>query len=137
MNPVRRLLRATRGASAVEFALLAPVFLTLLFGIIEGSRMLWLRQTLGEVAFSTVRCMSVSSTCATLQQQQSYALTRASQYGVAITATNLAIKANITCEGNAASNQVSITAPFRSPIAGLISAIPAEITAKACFPKLG
>ncbi len=131
-----RLLRSTRGASAVEFALLAPVFLLMLFGIIEGSRMLWLRQTLGEVAYSTVRCMSVSSSCNTIDKQQNYAVTRASQYGVKLTTTNLAIQPNVTCEGNAASNQVAITAAFRSPVAGLVPGIPANITATACFPKL-
>jgi hypothetical protein len=37
----RHLLRDGRGSSAVEFALVLPVLLVLLFGIIDGGRFLW------------------------------------------------------------------------------------------------
>jgi len=38
---MKRLLRSTTGAGAAEFALVLPVLLMLLFGIIDGGRLLW------------------------------------------------------------------------------------------------
>jgi hypothetical protein len=37
----RRLLRSTSGASAAEFGLLLPLFLVLLFAVIDGGRFMW------------------------------------------------------------------------------------------------
>ena len=41
-----RLLCARRGAAAVEFALIGPVLLTLVFGIIEAAQLYWARNAL-------------------------------------------------------------------------------------------
>ena len=38
---MRRLLRSTSGAGAAEFAVVLPLFLVLLFGIIDGARFVW------------------------------------------------------------------------------------------------
>ncbi|OYX13649.1 MAG: pilus assembly protein TadE, partial [Brevundimonas diminuta] len=38
IRPLRRLLRDRRGVSAVEFALIAPVMITIYFGLIEFSQ---------------------------------------------------------------------------------------------------
>ena len=69
--------RCNAGATAVEFALLAPIFFMMLFGLIEFSRMAWTKQTIGDVAYATARCMSVSSSCNTSALQKSYAVSRA------------------------------------------------------------
>ncbi len=131
------LARCRRGVTAVEFALVAPVFMMLLFGLIEGGRMLWLKQTLNEVAFSTARCMSVGTDCPTLAQQRAYAVTRAAGYGVTITAADITITANTSCDGNANANRISITERFNSPVLGLLPMLPSTVAAHACFPTLG
>ena len=41
-DPVRTLIRGEGGVTAVEFAMVLPVFITLLFGIFEFSRMIFI-----------------------------------------------------------------------------------------------
>lgn len=52
---------ATCGGSAViEFAMVAPVFLMLVFGCIEFGRLLWTQQALQQTAIAGVRCMAIA-----------------------------------------------------------------------------
>ncbi len=43
---LRRFARASDGAAAVEFAIIVPVFVMFCMGIIEGGRMLWIRNSI-------------------------------------------------------------------------------------------
>ncbi|MBO9574661.1 MAG: pilus assembly protein [Sphingobium sp.] len=131
-----RLLRCARGASTIEFALLAPVFLVFLFGLIEAGRLMWVTQSINEVAYSSARCMSTSSSCATTTAIQSYAVSRAATYQLTITAANVVTASNITCDGNAGSNKVTVTYAVRSAVRTMLPFIPASIVGYACFPKL-
>lgn len=56
-----RVLRRERGAAAVEFALIVPVLLILVFGIIEFSRLYNEQISLTNAARSAVRVMAISS----------------------------------------------------------------------------
>ena len=56
MMGLRRIACEEKGASAVEFALLAPTLLMFMFGIIEGSRMIWTKQVVQRSAHSAARC---------------------------------------------------------------------------------
>lgn len=140
MRPGRALLRrlagASLGASAVEFALLAPVFLSFLFSIVEGGRLIWIKQSLNEVAYSAARCRSVSANCATTALTQSYAVARAAKYRMPLTASHVVVTLNTTCNGNAASNRVTVSLPFNSPLIGFIPGVPANVTAQGCFASL-
>jgi Flp pilus assembly protein TadG len=52
---LRRLLRARDGATAVEFALVAPVFILFCLGIVEGGRMMWIRNSIQTAADEAAR----------------------------------------------------------------------------------
>ncbi len=43
---LRRFARASDGAAAIEFAIIVPVFMMFCMGIIEGGRMLWIRNSI-------------------------------------------------------------------------------------------
>ncbi len=53
--PLRRFLRAKSGATAVEFALISPVFLGLLFGILEVALTFWSTQVLETAVANAAR----------------------------------------------------------------------------------
>ncbi|HLT18197.1 MAG TPA: TadE family protein [Thermomicrobiales bacterium] len=53
---MRRKLRATgRGQSVVEFALVAPLFFFMLFGVLEGGRMIYAYNTINHAAQEAAR----------------------------------------------------------------------------------
>lgn len=127
---------AVRGATAIEFALLAPVFLMLLFGIIEIGRLIWVKQVLTETAFSAARCAALASPCKTTADVQSYAVARGLRWGLRVDGSQTAYTASTTCDGNSGSVQVTIQYAFASPLAGFLRALPTSVQAHGCFPKL-
>ncbi len=124
------------GATAIEFGLLAPVFLLLLFGIIEVGRLLWAKQVLTEAAYSAARCAALASPCKTQADVQSFATTRGRRWGLRVDSGLIDYAANATCDGNAGSVQVTIRYAFASPLSGFIAALPRDVLAHGCFPKL-
>ncbi len=133
---MRFLLDDRTGATAVEFGLLAPVFLLLLFGIIEVGRLLWVKQVLTEAAYSTARCAALASPCKTQSDVQSFATARGRRWGLRVDSSLIGYTASTTCDGNAGSVQVTLRYNFASPLSGFIAALPREVLAHGCFPKL-
>ncbi len=136
MKLMTQLRRCRTGAVAIEFAIVAPIFFAMLFGVIETSRVFWLKQSLDEVAYSTARCMSVSSACATQVAQQNYAIGRAQALGIRLTSAMVTPTTGVVCKGSAGSNQVALARPIESPLAGFVPAMPSTLRATACFPVL-
>ena len=54
-NKIRRIAYDSSGSVAVEFALLLPVYIAVIFGIIEFGRMIWIRNTLEFAAEQAAR----------------------------------------------------------------------------------
>ncbi|RYD40096.1 MAG: pilus assembly protein [Verrucomicrobiaceae bacterium] len=135
MMGLRKLRACTKGSTVMEFALVAPAFVMIIFGIIEASRVFWIKQTLDEVAYSTARCMSVSSTCDSNAKAQSYAIDRARGYSVTLTAVQVTPVPGTTCKSTAGANSVAITKNIGAPMGGLIP-MPSTLSATACFPTL-
>lgn len=57
----QNLWRSRNGAAAVEFALVMPVFLLMLFGIEELGRLFWTSHALHETAIATARLLIFTS----------------------------------------------------------------------------
>lgn len=56
-----RFLRSTLGTTAVEFAMTAPVFFALLFGMIDGGRLIWTQVGLQYAVEMGARCASLQT----------------------------------------------------------------------------
>lgn len=138
MRAIRRLLGDSRGATAIEFALLAGPFLLLVFGVIEFSRGLWIRQALINITTSTARCVAVAQQeCAdaagVYSTTQTMAYVNASARNLGVTLLEPAsINANTTCNGLTGFASVSVEAQFESlfPIDQIMS-----FTSQSCFAR--
>lgn len=138
MIAFRRLLRSERGASAVEFALLAGPFLLLLFGVVEFSRGLWTRQVLLDVTTSAARCVAVvQQECAdakgdySLKVTEGFVLNQARGLGVKLREP-IVVRDNTTCNGLDGFAYVELEANFESifPIDQLLN-----FTSHSCFAR--
>ncbi|BAK65889.1 conserved hypothetical protein [Sphingobium sp. SYK-6] len=130
---ILRLMRCARGASILEFAILAPLFIAMLVGLIEFGRAYWIRQSLAEVAFHTARCMAMDTACANQAQSVAFAVARASDYTISIAPSAVVPTSGVSCRGQANSHQVVISTPFLSPIASF-GFLPENLQVTACFP---
>jgi len=98
-------LRNSRGASAVEFAIVAPIFLIMMFGIIEFGRAFWIKSTL-QFAVEEAGRYNMVYTSKTTAEIQAYAEGKlpASLSGATVTATE---------ETTGVDEFMSITASFQ------------------------
>lgn len=127
--------RDARGASAVEFALLAPLVILMLVGIIETGRLLWTQHSLDQVAAATARCTAVTAACDTTESQQAHAVREAGELGVTIAADD--VEAGVgSCRTVDGSARVAITTGFASPVGAWVPGFPDSLAAEACFPRM-
>ena len=142
------LARACGGASAVEFALVLPMFLTLVFGGIEFGRLLWTKEALQETAIAGARCMAIAqgatqdSPCASgssysATSTKSYIQTVASGWGVTVPTSGIALYPTGNASACTGLSQVTLTSTFYSVAPSLVqlAAGGTTLTATACFPN--
>ena len=94
----RRFFRDRSGNTAVEFAMILPIFLAVVFGMIEFGRLLWIRNTMEYAAETAARWGGVN-TSKTNAEIAAYATGKL--IGVDTT--------GITFTANASSSNVSVT----------------------------
>jgi Flp pilus assembly protein TadG len=122
-----RILRDTGGASAVEFALTVPVFIALLFGIVEAGMAVWTQFGLQYGVEAAARCAVVNpTTCGSASDIAAYAANNA--LGLSIPTSSYTVT-NASC-GNQV--QASFAYSFFTPFFGLPHV---TLTAQSCFPK--
>jgi len=137
MIDVLRLSRARSGATIVEFALVAGIFLPLCLAIFDAGLLLWTKGVLQSTAALTARCAALSSPdCANVQQ---FAVTAAGNWIFAgiISGANLTPAPAVVCVSHVNLMKVTITCPFW---AGVILPPPLNgktLTAVAYFPVAG
>ncbi|MBB4366898.1 Flp pilus assembly protein TadG [Bradyrhizobium sp. CIR48] len=118
--------RDNRAASALEFALTAPVFFLFIFGIIEFGLLFWTQLGMQHGAEMAARCATVNPTlCPSSNAITSYAAQQA--FGLTLPAQTFAFSTP-TC-----GNQVSASYAFQFP--QILNLSPLMLTAQACFPS--
>jgi Flp pilus assembly protein TadG len=142
------LIAACDGSAVIEFALVAPIFLMLLFGSIEFGRLLWTQQALQQAAIAGARCMAIaqgaiqSSACAasgsySATSTKSYIETAASGWGVSVQDADITLDNAATCGGTTGFSQVTITNTFNTPLPQIVqlAAGGTSLTTTACYPN--
>jgi Flp pilus assembly protein TadG len=130
----RSLLRERIGATALEFALVAGVFLPLCLAIFDAGLLLWTKGALQSTASLTARCAAITSPGCTDAQQ--FAVTNAGNWVFAgiITKVNVSPAPAIVCIASVRFMMVTITCQYW---AGVVLPPPLNghtLTAVAYFP---
>ena len=119
--------RNTKGTTAVEFGITAPVFLMVIFGILECGALLWTQLGLQHGTQMAARCASInSSICGSANDIQTYAAQQA--YGLPVSAS-VFTASTPTC-----GKQVSASYTYRF-ISSYFGAPSLTLTAQSCFPS--
>jgi Flp pilus assembly protein TadG len=92
---LRGFLATCGGATAVEFAIVAPLFLTMMVGVFELSRAMWIKASMQYAVEETTRYALVN-TSATATTLQTFAEGVLSDSGVGTTGMSFTITANGT-----------------------------------------
>jgi|SRR5712671_5549460 len=124
---LRRICRDVRGTTAVEFAITAPIFFMLLFGLIEGGLVLWTQLGLQHGAEMAARCASINtSTCGSVSGIQNHAVQQA--FGLSLSPSIF------TVTTPACGNQVSASYSYQF-ITSYFGIPSLALNAQSCFPK--
>lgn len=115
-----------RGVSAVEFAVLLPLFVTLILGMMQISQVLWTQMALQHAVEMAARCASINATaCGTPALVQTYAATQT--YGMTFP------PATFSASAAPCGNQV--LASFEYGLDIPLLPLPAvTLTARSCYP---
>jgi Flp pilus assembly protein TadG len=121
---MRRALLDRAGVAAIEFAILGPVLLVLLIGIIEFGRLLWLENALQYAVAQASRCVTIdTSVCGSTRETQDFAAS----------SSGMSFPSAIFLVGPAAcGNLVSASYPFTFAAGLFPYAI--TLTAQSCYP---
>src|SRR4051812_42050175 len=112
-------LNEDRGAAAVEFALVLPLLLVLVFAIVDFGRAFFIKETLNHAAREGARALALGQTAAVARGRAQTAARDVSPTSVSVQFTQLgaALPATATCTG-ADEVSATVTLPF-APITPL------------------
>jgi Flp pilus assembly protein TadG len=138
-----RFWRDKSGAHAVEFALVFPLFMLILFGTVEFGRMLWTSHAIHDAAIATARCMGIPQTqCATngvydASQALIYAQAAANKWSLQLDASAITLNHNATCANLPGFSSVTINYTFTTAVPGVITSLVGgtNLQALSCFPN--
>lgn len=118
------------GSAAIEYALILPAVLMVIFGLMDTGRLLWSFTTLSRAVEAAARCAAINTTqCGTTSQIQSFAVSEA--WGLTIAASDFAVtteSCGIKVTGNL---------PFEFVMPGFNVVVPSgtiTLTASSCYP---
>lgn len=126
-RPTRRL-RGERGAVAVEFALVVPLLLVLLFSIVSVSRAFQVQATLSGAAREAARTMAIQNN---VSAARSAAVFAASTSDVPLNAGQISISPS-TCSGASPTTNIRVTITYQfQPAGDFAGGVAFPITSKA------
>lgn len=118
-----RALAGRSGATAIEMAVILPVLLLFVFGVIEFGNLLWTQVTLDYASESAARCHAVNENlCGTVADTQAYAASRA--VGLSVPPSTF----TVTTES--CGKRVTATMPFDF----LVLPYAVTVYSSACYP---
>ena len=118
--------KACDGTTAVETAIVLPVFLLLLFAVIEAGLIFWTQSTLQFAVEAAARCAVVDTTnCGSTSAIQTYAASQA--IGMTVSSSLF------TVSTPSCGHQVSIAYPFGFIVSGLFPGT-MTLNAQSCHP---
>ena len=124
MTALRRLWRADEGAALVEYALIMPALLTMIFGLMQLGCMAWTQVALNYAVQEAARCAAVrTDVCGTSSAIQTYAASQT--LGLNIPASVFQAQLGQGCGTDVRANLAYnfIVSPFSQPTANLTAEV--------------
>jgi uncharacterized membrane protein len=101
-----------RGATALEFALIAAVFIPLCLAVLEAGLLMWTKGALQSAASLAARCAAITSSSCTDVQQFAVTTAEAWVFPGIIDKTNVTPPPSVVCRGGVSMEMVTITSRF-------------------------
>lgn len=130
--------RDTRGATAIEFALVVGPLLLLFIGVIEVGRLMWSGHALDEVAIAGARCIGIHApACASgedLEPERAIAHIQqiAQSWGITLQTEDISLATDAGCAVETGFLRVALNFTFVSVVPGLSGT---RLDTEACFPS--
>lgn len=133
------LIRDREGAAAVEIAIVFPVFMLILIGMITWGEVLWTQNSLAYAVAEAARCAATTpSTCGTTAQVQAYAASQAPAPGISASSFTYQTGTSGNCiasTGAAKYYQVNGTVTFSPLFGNMLPMFNITLTAMSCYPN--
>src|SRR3546814_18408716 len=98
-----------RGAAVIELALVLPMVIMFIFGLIAGARAIWPFQTLQETAFKAARCMVLGRRpCESTDGARNCAVAIVGKPNITVPSHGVTAEADATCAGLGGQGRVQV-----------------------------
>jgi|SRR5579864_544054 len=123
----------TLGAVAIEYAIILPVLLLFVFGIMDIGRLLWTYTTIVNASEAAARCFAIKAVgCTTTAQTQSYAVTQA--WGLTVDPSVFTVTTQTCGAQVSASYDFSFVIPWFSVVSSSGGSNSMTLATAACSP---
>ncbi|MCW3475432.1 TadE/TadG family type IV pilus assembly protein [Limobrevibacterium gyesilva] len=124
-----------KGTTTLEFALIGPTLLLIVFFIMGAALLLWAKGTLQMAASQTARCTAIGSTNCTDAKAYAVSLITTWGAGAIIPSIDVSVQSNNSCN-NMLGHFSKVTISTGSGIAWFVPQLSGKaLTASACYPS--